>query len=86
MISNETLLHKDPKTGIPQVIGLGWLDDSMTPNGPTEEDKNVSASFDRLVFVDNIFESRSIQLIRDPTSHCMYAHPKPQNNGCPWNA
>jgi len=29
MISNETLFHKDPKTGEPQRIGLGWLDDSM---------------------------------------------------------
>jgi hypothetical protein len=29
MISNETLLHKNPQTGEPQPIGLGWLDDSM---------------------------------------------------------
>ncbi len=41
MISNETLLHKDPTTGAPQVIGLGWLDDSMQLSGPTEEDKHV---------------------------------------------
>ena len=34
MISNETLFH-DP---IP--IGLGWMDDSMTLNGPTEEDSH----------------------------------------------
>ena len=31
MVTNETLLHKNPKTGKPQAIGLGWLDDSMTP-------------------------------------------------------
>jgi hypothetical protein len=37
MVTNETLLHKNPTTGKPQVIGLGWLDDSMTPHGPTEE-------------------------------------------------
>ena len=37
MVTNETLLHKNPSTGKPQVIGLGWLDDSMTPHGPTEE-------------------------------------------------
>jgi len=43
MVTNETLLHKNPKTGKPQVIGLGWLDDSMTPHGPTEEDKNYIA-------------------------------------------
>lgn len=41
MISNETLLHKDPATGASQVIGLGWLDDSMKLSGPTEEDKHV---------------------------------------------
>ena len=29
MISNETLFHKNPATGEPQPIGLGWLDDSM---------------------------------------------------------
>ena len=29
MITNETLLHKNPQTGKPQVIGLGWLDDSI---------------------------------------------------------
>lgn len=29
MISNETLYHKNPVTGELQVIGLGWLDDSM---------------------------------------------------------
>merc|ERR1719223_1299037 len=33
MISNETLQHK------PSPIGLGWLDDSMKINGPTEENK-----------------------------------------------
>ena len=27
MVTNETLLHKNPKTGKPQVIGLGWLDE-----------------------------------------------------------
>jgi len=43
MISNETLLHKNPDTGKPQQIGLGWLDDSMTINGPTEEDRNYIA-------------------------------------------
>jgi hypothetical protein len=41
MITNETLLHKNPTTGKPQVIGLGWLDDSMTPHGPTEVSQNV---------------------------------------------
>ena len=40
MVTNETLFHTDPLTGAPQPIGLGWLDDSMTPNGPTEEDPN----------------------------------------------
>jgi hypothetical protein len=40
MVTNETLLHVDPTTGRPQPIGLGWLDDSMTMNGPTEEDPN----------------------------------------------
>jgi hypothetical protein len=43
MISNETLLHKNPITGEPQAIGLGWLDDSMEMNGPTEEDPNYIA-------------------------------------------
>lgn len=43
MISNETLLHTDPKTGASQVIGLGWLDDSMSVGGPSEEDKNYIA-------------------------------------------
>lgn len=36
MISSETLLHK------PQLVGLGWLDDSMQLTGPTEEDKNFT--------------------------------------------
>lgn len=44
MVTNETLYHKDPATGKPQVIGLGWLDDSMTSHGPTEEDRNVRTS------------------------------------------
>ena len=43
MISNETLLHTDPLTGKPQAIGLGWLDDSMGPRGPSEEDHNYIA-------------------------------------------
>ena len=43
MVTNETLYHKNPKTGEPQVIGLGWLDDSMRKNGPTEEDRNYIA-------------------------------------------
>lgn len=43
MVSNETLLHLNPATGQPQPIGLGWLDDSMTMNGPTEEDPNYIA-------------------------------------------
>ena len=42
MISNETLFHKNPHTGEPQMIGLGWLDDRMQLNGPTEEDGHVS--------------------------------------------
>ena len=40
MISNQTLLHRNPKTGDHQPIGLGWLDDAMTLNGPTESDTN----------------------------------------------
>ena len=43
MISNETLYHTNPVTGEPQMISLGWMDDSMTPNGPTEEDSNYIA-------------------------------------------
>jgi hypothetical protein len=43
MVTDETLYHKDPATGKPQPIGLGWLDDSMRMNGPTEEDKNYIA-------------------------------------------
>ncbi len=30
-------------TGRNQTIGLGWLDDSMTIHGPTEEDGNYIA-------------------------------------------
>ena len=36
MVSAATLLHKNPRTGESQPIGLGWLDDSMTSKGPTE--------------------------------------------------
>jgi hypothetical protein len=43
MVTNETIMHKNPVTGEPQMIGLGWLDDSMRLNGPTEEDKNYIA-------------------------------------------
>ena len=43
MISNETLYHTNLLTREPQVIGLGWLDDSMGLNGPSEEDKNYIA-------------------------------------------
>ena len=43
MVTEETLLHKDPATGKPQPIGLGWLDDSMQLQGPTEEDRNYIA-------------------------------------------
>merc|ERR1712190_526912 len=43
MVTNETLYHKNPVTGKPQQIGLGWLDDSMTMNGPTEEDSHYIA-------------------------------------------
>jgi hypothetical protein len=43
MLSNETLYHTDPKTGAKQVIGLGWIDDAMSPSGPTEEDRNYIA-------------------------------------------
>ena len=43
MVTNETLYHKDPRTGESQVIGLGWLDDSMQMIGPTEEDRNYIA-------------------------------------------
>jgi len=43
MISNETLLHVNPETGEPAMISLGWMDDSMTLNGPTEEDSNYIA-------------------------------------------
>jgi hypothetical protein len=37
MVTEETLYHKDPATGKPQPIGLGWLDDYMKITGPTEE-------------------------------------------------
>ena len=43
MITDETLFHKNPATGKPQPINLGWLDDSMRMDGPTEEDKNFIA-------------------------------------------
>jgi hypothetical protein len=43
MISNETLFHKNPTTGEPQIISLGWMDDSMQMTGPTEEDSNYIA-------------------------------------------
>jgi len=43
MVTNETLYHKDPRTGDPQPIGLGWLDDSMKVSGPTEEDTHYIA-------------------------------------------
>lgn len=43
MITNETLFHKNPITGETQMISLGWLDDSMTLSGPTEEDSNYIA-------------------------------------------
>lgn len=43
MISNETLTHKNPITGEPAMISLGWMDDSMQPTGPTEEDPNYIA-------------------------------------------
>lgn len=43
MITNETLLHRDPVTGKPAPIGLGWLDDSMNIHGPSEEDRNYVA-------------------------------------------
>lgn len=43
MITSETLLHKNPQTGEPQPIGLGWLDDIMGIDGPSEEDKHYVA-------------------------------------------
>jgi hypothetical protein len=43
MVTSQTLLHKNSKTGESQPIGLGWLDDSMTIKGPSEEDKNYIA-------------------------------------------
>jgi len=43
VISNETLYHTNPVTGEPAMISLGWMDDSMTMNGPTEEDPNYIA-------------------------------------------
>lgn len=43
MVTDETLLHKNPQTGKPQSIGLGWLDDAMTKRGPSEEDRNYIA-------------------------------------------
>ncbi len=49
MITNWTLLHKDPETGEPQPIGLGWLDDAMTPTGPTESDTNYGACSDLFI-------------------------------------
>jgi hypothetical protein len=36
-------LHRNPVTGEPNPINLGWLDDSMTLNGPTEEDSHYIA-------------------------------------------
>lgn len=38
MVTDETLLHKNSKTGERQPINLGWLDDAMGLNGPSEED------------------------------------------------
>ena len=43
MVTNETLFHKDPVSGQPQAIGLGWIDDAMSASGPTEEDHNYMA-------------------------------------------
>ena len=43
MVTNETPFHRSPVTGKKQVIGLGWLDDSMSLAGPSEEDKNYIA-------------------------------------------
>ena len=43
IISNDTYDHRHPVTGAPQPIGIGWLDDQMTLNGPTEEDSNYIA-------------------------------------------
>ena len=43
MISNETLQHRDPNTGRPQIINLGWLDDKMGMGGPSEEDHHFVA-------------------------------------------
>lgn len=40
MVTDETLYHKNPHTGEPQPIGLGWLDDAMGMHGPSEEDRN----------------------------------------------
>ena len=38
MLGEQTLRHKDPATGEPQPIGLGWLDDGIDMTGPSEED------------------------------------------------
>ena len=43
MVTNETLFHTNPETGEAQPIGLGYLDDWMTLQGPTEEDRNYIA-------------------------------------------
>eukprot|EP00658_Telonema_sp_P-2_P021045 TRINITY_DN18350_c0_g1_i1.p2 TRINITY_DN18350_c0_g1~~TRINITY_DN18350_c0_g1_i1.p2 ORF type:complete len:446 (+),score=85.89 TRINITY_DN18350_c0_g1_i1:170-1507(+) len=43
MVTQETILHRNKQTGAPQPIGLGWLDDSMTLSGPTEEDTHYIA-------------------------------------------
>lgn len=37
IINNATILHQ------PHAIGVGWLDDAMTPSGPTELDPNFLA-------------------------------------------
>jgi hypothetical protein len=68
MISNETLLHKHPHTGLPQPIGLGWLDDAMTIHGPTEEDKfyqvDTGATSDEMAAQVAAYRESMIQLTK----------------------
>jgi hypothetical protein len=72
MISNQTLLHTNPKTGDPQPIGLGWLDDAMTPTGPTESDTN---------YVDDTLGNRTNQSVR-----ARYALHESDLTDCLWTA
>jgi hypothetical protein len=68
MVSNQTLLHRDPQTGGKQVIGLGWLDDAMSVHGPTEEDVNyvtdTGASKDDMAAQVSAYQESMRQLVQ----------------------